>query len=346
MEQMVRLRHFCFIICFLPFIITRSVAQVDSKKIVNNAYFECYGHMANEEELRKWMPFVQSRNATTDDLVAEQIKLIKENIALQKEIIKAAFQDAYGNASQDEIDSCFKSSVIQPLQVFTYKTLLNDLKVNLSENMPGLQLNVILRSYLDYFGLTLNAADKNLKRWMDSAVANNGLLYKVLKEQHKLYVVKTPEMQKSTINRAFNTVFVRDAKIAEMDSWFNACKNGGCSFTDLSGKLEEYKKINLKPVMPVLAPQHFIIPLFTRTGFGNNEGCNCSGEKIYLINADEINAYKATIASYNYKTNAASVTEYNIAPKQELSIGCTKDLECLYSITYILNNIKKKGTDF
>lgn len=338
---MARFKHFCFSVCFLLFITSRLVAQVDAKKIVNDAYFECYGHIANDEELSTWMPFVQSHNATTDDLVAEQIKLIKDNIALQKEIIKAAFQDAYGVASQHEIDSCFKSSATQPLQAFTYKALLNDLKVILSENISTLQLNVILLSYLDYSGLTLNAADKNLKRWMDSAVANNGLLYKVLMEQHKLYVVKTPEVQKSIINRAFKTVLARDAKVAELDSWFNACKNGGCSSIDISSKLEEYKKINSKAVTPVLIPQDFVIPLFTRTGFGNNEGCNCIGEKIYLINADEINAYKAIIVSYNYKTNATSVAEYSIAPKQELSIGCTKDLECLYSVTYIIEQRTK-----
>lgn len=340
---MKRLKYCCFIIGFLLSITFRSVGQVDVKKIVTDAYFECYGHVANDKDLRKWIPFVQSRNATTDDLVAEQIKLIKDSIALQKEIIKAAFEDAYGNASQNETDSCFKSIAIGPSQVFTYKSLLNDLKINLTEDIPGLQLNVILRSYLDYFGLTLNAADKNIKGWMDSAVANNGMLYKVLMEQHKLYIVKTPETQKSVVNHVFKTVIGRDAKVAEMDSWFNACKNGGCSFTDLSDKLKEYKKINSMPGFVILAPQDSIIPLFTRTGTGTNEGCNCIGEKIYLINADEINAYKAIIVSYNYKTNATSVTEYNIAPKQELLIGCTKDLECLYSITYIVEQRAKNG---
>jgi hypothetical protein len=253
---------------------------------------------------------------------------------LQKNIIKQAYEDAYGGGSQNEMDSCFNSKINQAQQVFTYQSLLNELKNNLSQISAGLQLKVIQSSYSDYFGIAVNAGDKNVKNLIDSSTANDGMLYKTLMEQHRLYAIENTEAQKAIINRSFRTAFGRDAKIAEMDSWFNACRNGGCAYRCLLGQLNEFKKTHSKPAPPVLAMPGSGVAVYTQAGAGINEACNCVGEKMYLVNADEINTYKVIVASYNYKHNNTTTAQYIITPKQQKLIGCTKDIECLYSIMY------------
>jgi hypothetical protein len=331
---MTQLKH-PSLIFFLLFVVAIKISGQDNPaKIVNDAYFECFGRPATTAELNTWSGYVKTHNASINDLVAEQIKYIKDSPNVQKNIIRKASEDVYGNSFQAETDSCFKSKTNESGKVFTYLSLVNELKDCLSKNIHNTQLQIIQHSYNDYFGIQVNAGDKNVKSLMDSSATNSGTLYKILMEQHRLYVIKNPQEQKAIISRAFNLVFGRDAKVAEMDSWFDACKNGGCSYTALINQYNDYKKKNPKPVPPVLAPAGFETVVYTRTGSGINEGCNCIGEKMYLVNADEMNSYKALIAVYSFKSNITTTIEYTIAPHEEKSIGCTKDLECLYSILY------------
>lgn len=339
---MAQRKHFLTIIFFLFVLLFKAFAQDSPAKIINDAYFECFGRIATDDEISSGVAYVKTHNVAVKDLIAEQTRYIKEHPDVQKEIIRKAYADAYGISSQTKTDSCFNTKTNKPEEVFTYQALINNLKNCLDKNIKTLQFSVIQRSYNDYFGVPVNREDKNVKTCIDSATSNHGILYKTLMEQHRLYIIKTPEEQKAVINRAFNAVFGRDPKIAEMDGWFNNFKYDGCSYTVLLKQYNEYKKVHPKPVSPILPTPGTATVVYIRAGTGTNESCNCTGEKIYLVNADEINSYKAIVSFYSYKSNTTTTAEYIIAPKQVKFIDCTKDIECLYSWLYSVVRYTKK----
>lgn len=336
------IKHFTIICFFLFFLIIKVFAQDDATRIINDAYVECFGHLATDAELKTWTQYLTAHNATTNDIIATQIKLINDSAALQKDIIRKAYEDIIGSSTQKELDSCFNIRTTKPGGVYLYHALTIDLKRNLVKNKFALQLAVVQRSYYNYFGVQISRSDTIAKQWMNHILPDSGTSYKNLLEAYRLYIIQNPQEQKAIISRAFNAAFEREPRIAEMDRWYDAWKYAGCSYTDFLNQFNIYKKNNPKPVPPILPPANIGVPVFTKESLNLNKACNCSGIKIYLVNTDEINTYSALISVFDYKTSAATTSTYIIKPKEEILLGCTKDIECLYTLTYSVISFSRK----
>jgi hypothetical protein len=319
-----------FFVCLYCFI-SATPAQDDAIKIINNTYFYCFGKIPNNSDISRAARLIDTQDtASANKLLAYYLKLIQDNITIQKAIIKTAFEDAYGSASETETDSCLKSKNNAPV---TYQQLMDEMKNKLNKNIAADELKIIQRSYNDYFGIQISKEDEHVKGWMDSSVANGGIFYKTFMDEHRLYVITSPAEQKAIINRAFTVVFGRAIKIAEADSWFNTCKYG-CAYTDLIKEFEAYKKNNPKTGTLILAPAGAGDVIYIRTGVVLNEACNCTGKKMFLVNADATFSYKVIVAYYSLQSNTTVISQFIIPPHHQQVLGCTKEFDCIHSLVY------------